>query len=42
MMVDWLRTLVLRPDDIEVRSEPSGRAEVRFIGGAARDGGGRA
>jgi dipeptidyl aminopeptidase/acylaminoacyl peptidase len=42
LMVDWLRTLVLRPDDIEVRSESSGRAEVRFIGGPAKGGGARA
>jgi hypothetical protein len=31
MMVDWLRTLVLRGDDIEVRKMEAGEGTVRFI-----------
>jgi alpha/beta superfamily hydrolase len=34
MMVDWLRTLVLRGDDIEVRRTDAGEGTVRFIGGS--------
>ena len=34
MMVEWLRTLVLRGDDIEVRADRAAQASVRYIGGS--------
>lgn len=34
MMVEWLRTLVLRDEDIEVHDHPSASEEIRYIGGA--------
>lgn len=34
MMVDWLRTHVLRDDDIEVRRDDEHAGTVRYIGGA--------
>lgn len=34
MMVEWLRTLVLRGDDIEVRADRTAQASVRYIGGS--------
>jgi dienelactone hydrolase len=37
MMVDWLRTLVLRPDDIEIQAAVDGGG-VRFIGGSKAGG----
>ncbi|HZP95331.1 MAG TPA: CocE/NonD family hydrolase [Candidatus Limnocylindria bacterium] len=40
LMVDWLRTLVLRDDDIEVRTESGAGGSVRFIG-AGQAGGGK-
>lgn len=39
MMVEWLRTHVLRGDDIEVRADLAGDEHVRFIEGAAQAGG---
>jgi fermentation-respiration switch protein FrsA (DUF1100 family) len=33
MMVEWLRSLVLRDNDIEVRDERTQEETVRFIGG---------
>ncbi len=35
MMVEWLRSLVLRDDDIEVREKSSQEETVHYIGGAA-------
>jgi hypothetical protein len=34
-MVEWLRALVLRDDDIEVRDERTPDETVHFIGGNA-------
>ena len=34
MMVDWLRTLVLRDGDIEVRDARAQEEAVHYIGGA--------
>ena len=33
LMVEWLRMLVVRGDDLEVRAELAGQASVRYIGG---------
>ncbi|MGH2450327.1 MAG: alpha/beta hydrolase [Candidatus Limnocylindria bacterium] len=35
LMVDWLRSLVLRHDDIEVRTDVAGEATVQWIEGGA-------
>lgn len=35
MMIDWLRALVLRDGDIEVREDLAGEETVRYIGGSA-------
>lgn len=38
MMVEWLRALVLRDDDIEVREEREQEETVHYIGGSTTDG----
>jgi len=35
MMVDWLRTLVLRESDAEVHQDPAQEDSVRYVGGAS-------
>ena len=36
MMVDWLRTHVLRDADIEVRANPVQSENVRYVGGSGQ------
>ena len=36
LMVEWLRALVLRDDDVEIRDMTTQEETVRFIGGAAK------